>query len=369
MSGASPQATSCVYPPFAPGSGSLSVRADFNGDGYDDVALFYDYGGGHVALFTMSGHGCNSIDQPVRRWDAPYWGGGTKFVTAGDFNGDGRTDVALFYDYGAGHVALFTLTANANGDGGFAAPVRRWDGPYWGGGTRFVPSGDFNGDGKSDLGLFYDYGAGHVALFTLTANAGGGGGFAAPTSRWDGRYWGSGTRFVNAGDFDGDGADDLALFYDYGNGHVGLFTLSANGSDTFTGPFTGWNAPYWGSGTAKMAVGNFNQDGNDDITLLYNYGGGHAALFTLTASAPGDRTFAGPTLIWDDTAWWADATKAVITGGFFAGAVRDGIVLYREDSTGHARLCIASPNGVDGNSPPGCIWDAPHWGTGTRAAF
>src|SRR5262249_41015193 len=151
-------------------------------------------------------------------------------MTTGDFNGDGKADIALFYDYGGGHVAVYTLTADANGDGGFAAPTLAWDGPLWGTGTRFVTVGDFNGDGKRDLALTYDYGGGHVAVLTLTAHANGDGHFAAPVLRWDSPYWGTGTTFATAGDFNADGKDDLALFYEYGGDHVAAFTLPATGN-------------------------------------------------------------------------------------------------------------------------------------------
>ncbi|MFE5395059.1 esterase, partial [Streptomyces sp. NPDC056568] len=50
-------------------------------------------------------------------------------VTSGDFDGDGRTDVGVLYDNGQGtegayRTALWTLTSNG---AGFGAPVRRWD--------------------------------------------------------------------------------------------------------------------------------------------------------------------------------------------------------------------------------------------------
>ncbi|WP_203981656.1 S8 family serine peptidase, partial [Planosporangium flavigriseum] len=104
---------------------SSKLKADFNGDGTDDVAMFYDYGNGNVSLWTMTARN-GALDPPVLRWQDRNWGRGTKFVTAGDFNGDGKADIALFYHYGGNSVALFTLTATGNGDGGLSAPVLRW---------------------------------------------------------------------------------------------------------------------------------------------------------------------------------------------------------------------------------------------------
>jgi hypothetical protein len=102
--------------------------------------------------------------------------------TSGDFNGDGREDLAAFYGYGDGSSALWTFIANA--DGGFAAPVRSWStGP-----GNFVlanfklASGDYNGDGRDDLTTFYGYADSSAALWTFTANTDGG--FAAPVRSW-----------------------------------------------------------------------------------------------------------------------------------------------------------------------------------------
>ncbi|MEV6923654.1 VCBS repeat-containing protein, partial [Dactylosporangium sp. NPDC051485] len=142
-----------------------------------------------VTLFTLTAHtnGDGGFDDATTRWDGPYWGSGTTFLATGDFNGDGKTDIALLYDYNTGgHVTLFTLTAHTNGDGGFDDATTRWDGPYWGSGTTSLATGDFNGDGKTDIALLYDYGTGgDVTLFTLTAHTNGDGGLDGPVTRWD----------------------------------------------------------------------------------------------------------------------------------------------------------------------------------------
>ncbi|MEV6923655.1 FG-GAP-like repeat-containing protein, partial [Dactylosporangium sp. NPDC051485] len=214
------------------GNNTLAAAVANPTSGKTDIALFHDNGGGHVGLSTLTTHanGDGGLDGPITRWDEPAWGSGTTLTAKGDFNGDGKADIALFHDNGSGHVTLSTLTAHTNGDGGFDDVVNRWDGPFWGYGTKFLATGDFNGDGKTDIALFYDYDTGgHVTLFTLTAHTNGDGGFDGPITRWDGPYWGSGTKFLATGDFNGDGKTDIALFYDYDTGgHVTLFTLTAH---------------------------------------------------------------------------------------------------------------------------------------------
>ena len=45
-------------------------------------------------------------------------------MNAGDFNGDGMDDIALYYKYAAQTPAVFTHTANS--DGSFDWPFRRF---------------------------------------------------------------------------------------------------------------------------------------------------------------------------------------------------------------------------------------------------
>lgn len=86
-------------------------------------------------------------------------------------------------------------SAGASGDGALTSPVTRWDDTGFGAKTKFMSSGDFNGDGKDDLGLFYNYGpnSGHVAVFTLTAGASGDGTLASPVTHWDSTIFGANT--------------------------------------------------------------------------------------------------------------------------------------------------------------------------------
>jgi hypothetical protein len=55
----------------------------------------------------------------VGAWEA----GRSRFV-AGDFNGDGRADIGGFYDYGSAHARLFVWDGTTTG---FTGPTQRWD--------------------------------------------------------------------------------------------------------------------------------------------------------------------------------------------------------------------------------------------------
>ncbi|MFJ5275144.1 esterase, partial [Streptomyces parvulus] len=138
---------------------------------------------------------------PVRKWDSTgsiSWDWERSKVTSGDFDGDGRGDVGVLYDNGqasdgANRSALWTLTSNGAGFGG---PVRKWDSTgsiSWDWERSKVTSGDFDGDGRGDVGVLYDNGqasdgASRTALWTLTSS---GAGFGAPVRKWDSASFGS----------------------------------------------------------------------------------------------------------------------------------------------------------------------------------
>jgi hypothetical protein len=112
---------------------------DFNGDGKGDLLHLCcrDY----AHLWTSGGNGAFGVTS-MQPW--PEYGMQIGSWQAGDFNGDGRTDVMhrccrdyahIWFSLGAG---AFTLTS-----------FRPW--PEYGMQTGSWQSGDFNGDGKTDL--------------------------------------------------------------------------------------------------------------------------------------------------------------------------------------------------------------------------
>ena len=342
------------------------VPGDFTGDGKSDVALFYDYGNGHVAIYILPGTASGTFGPAVRAWDAPTWGSGaaTRLVR-GDFNGDGRDDISLFYDYGSNHVALFNLYGTATGT--FGQAVRAWDGPTWGSGaaTRLIP-GDFNGDSRDDISLFYDYGSNHVALFNLYGTTAGT--FGQTVRAWDGPTWGSGaaTRLV-PGDFNGDSRDDISLFYDYGSNHVALFNLYGTTAGNFGQATLAWDGPTWGSGAATRPMpGDYNGDGRDDISLFYDYGGGHIALFLLPSTS-GTR-FDAAVRAWDGPTWGPGSATRLI-GGDTTGDGRDDITLFFDYGSNHVALFTMPGGPASTLGPAQRSWDGPTWGPSANTRF
>ncbi|MEU7306093.1 LamG-like jellyroll fold domain-containing protein [Streptomyces sp. NPDC007206] len=332
-----PQVAALADVPYVP-AGNVIAQAtgDFNGDGKADIAHLIDAGGGHdaitVALADSNGSSVGDGGfQPVRLiWDDLNFGPNTKYMAAGDFNGDGKTDLALYYNYSdnnSQHDAIFTLTAT--GGGGFAAPVKAWDDTAFGSNTKYMAAGDFDGDHKSDLALYYTYSDNqHDAIFTLTAASSGSGTLATPVKRWDDPTFGPNTKMITAGDFNDDHKDDIALYYNYtdnNNQHDAIFTMTAGTAGALAAPTSIWNDTNFGPNTKYMTAGDFNGDGKADIALFYNYTANNNWDVAIF-TMNGSSPVSSPSAVWSQTNWGPNTQY--MTAGDFNGDGKTDLALY-----------------------------------------
>lgn len=159
--------------------------------GLDIVTVNY----GSPTLSFLSGNGDGTFEAPVNSPTGVVSGQSTWYGAAGDFNADGKLDVAVPV-YG-GDLLVFL----GNGDGTFtaAAPI------VGGGGDANVVVADFNRDGKADIATAYSMTASISVMFSN-----GDGTFAPPvvTPVTGLNYYFSD---MAAADINGDGAPDLVF--------------------------------------------------------------------------------------------------------------------------------------------------------------
>ena len=307
-----------------------TVSGDFNGDGKDDVALFTMMKASTVQIDVLFSNGTEFIKQS-NIWNSGVgWNVGmfTHRMVVGDFNGDKKDDIAAFYDYGNGECRVFVW--ESTGDG-FRL---QWN--YWYMSTGYYPTrindrvvaGDFNGDGKDDICAFYDYGKGECRAFVWEST---GSKFNMDWNYW---YMQSGfdasrldTRVVT-GDYNGDKKDDICAFYDYGNGECRAFVWES-GSKKLN---LKWNYWYMSSGftasrlNGRVTAGDYNGDGKDDICAFYDYGKGELRAFVWQSTGSALK------LNWN---WWYmksgfysdNLTGRVVTGDF-NGDKKDDVGAY-----------------------------------------
>jgi hypothetical protein len=138
--------------PWSDGTYRILV-ADFNGDGKDDLFLQRNAPGDHYLLLAEEG-GIGAISQSLPNDAAGLdWSSAAHRLVAGDFNGDGRSDLFLQSSDPEGLHAV--MSADAEGLFSAEAPDQSWNEGYagfdWAQSASLVYAGDFNGDGRADL--------------------------------------------------------------------------------------------------------------------------------------------------------------------------------------------------------------------------
>jgi hypothetical protein len=179
-------------------------------------------------------------------------------VAVGDFNEDGRTDVAVAVD--TGQLRLNVMFGNGDGTFPNAAIAGNCTGV-----VNNVVVADFNGDRHLDLATSYTDETTTDTLVALFLGYGDGG-FAAPVTTLAS---GSDPQNLVAGDFNGDGRIDLAEFSvgQSGSGE-GLTLLLAAANGTYSSTF--YPVSGFGSQPAGGAVGDFNGDGIADLATVWD---------------------------------------------------------------------------------------------------
>lgn len=280
---------------------------DFDGDGTLDSAVLYDYGNANARLWLFLNNQGTGTMTPVMAW----YGGPSGFdasrakMTSGDFDGDGKTDVAMLYDYGGGTSRLLIFKSDGvsftwseawySGNGGFDMNRAK------------ITAGDYDNDGKDEVGALYDYGDSNSRIWIFDRQDNGA---FTPIQGWFSAGFDANRAKITSGDCDGDGKADISALYDYGGSTSRLWIFKSDGA-SFT-PNMAW---YSGSGgfdaeRAKIASGDFDNNGKSDVALLYDYGNATTRVWTMISAG---LTFT-PNVAWYGGEGGFDANRAKMEG-------------------------------------------------------
>jgi len=311
-----------IFGSWAANPAAKKLMGDFDGNGWQDVALIGMPGFSTIPIAFSRGDGTFFLrNQPIDQF--AYWASLPGVVPlVGDFNGDQFADIALTGRYGWTTVPVALSMGPEQGFGRFLVytePIPNF--AFWASDTAAAKiTGDFNGDGRTDIAL-----TGVAGWSTLpVAFSNGFGGFdvtnqpisgagiplSAPPhnfASWASRTGTFGDRVQKiAGDFNGDGRTDIALVgtcfpqrayyngsaYDgcsipmaFSNGN-GTFTVTAKSDDfSWCWPNQTWcNAQYpftvntfvrsmadWPAADYRVVSGDFNGDGRADLAVTGYY--------------------------------------------------------------------------------------------------
>lgn len=265
------------------------TSGDFNNDGYDDIAMIYDYNYDNSDVSFLVADLLFSTGKSFQRhfkyglWLKPGEGyNQTGKPVTGDYDGDGIDEIAIFYDHGTNRTKFQVLRLTGRDE----QMGRTWLN-YPNNIDRManrIVTGDFNNDGYDDITMIYCNNfppkvSTRAYVFLSTGN-----GFQLPSNAG---WWGTSNFFGDnhpdrvqglvAGDFDRDGYDDISLIHlEQDNANASYiettYVLSSTGSK-FRPPYPfdkhylnlnlqryQWHAGY--------TSGDYNNNGQSDISYL-----------------------------------------------------------------------------------------------------
>jgi uncharacterized protein (TIGR03437 family) len=232
----------CTTPSFARNSYPVSDRprdaaaGDFNQDGRPDLAVATsDFD--KVSVLLGQGNGTFGAATNFDTGDFPI------AIVTGDFNADGRLDVVTANQPTTNNVSLLL----GNGSGGLGAPTNF----SVSGSPTHLAHGDFNGDSRLDLAL--PVFPNNVAILLGQS----GGGFAAATNF----TVGSSPEWIAVGDFNRDNRADLVTA-NFGSNNISILLGNGMGGFAATVNFNSGSSP------VAIAVADFNADNAPDLAVV-----------------------------------------------------------------------------------------------------
>jgi hypothetical protein len=283
-------------PPPPASTGSVLLRADFNGDGRSDV-LWFNPSTGQSSIWFMNG---TATPPTVSVPSVPV---GWAPVVTGDFNGDGKSDI-FWRNASTGQTSVWLMNG-ATYMVTYATPTvpGPWTPPA---------SADLDGNGRSDI-IWHNPSTGQTSFWMFSGT----GSFSTLT----GPNAPNGYTLRATGDFNGDGRGDL-FWHNTSTGQTLVWLMNGTGVSSSFAMFT--------PPTAWIVAGSvdFNGDLRSDI-LWFNTSTGQTSIWLMNGTAS-PTSLTGPTS----------------AAGFVPAGLGDyngngtGDIFWRNPSTGQTRVWL-----------------------------
>ncbi len=315
---------------FATGSNPQSVSVgDFNGDGRTDLVVANYTSNTVSVLLNTTALGATTASFAPQQTFAT--GSHPESVSAGDFNGDGRPDLAVA-NWGASTVSvLLNTTASGATTASFAPQQTFATGSY----PECVAVGDFNADGRVDLAVA-NFGFSTVSVLLNTTVAGAG----TPNFTAQKTFaTGSAPYSVSVGDFNGDGRPDLVVA-NYTSNTVSVL-LSTTASGATTPSFAAQQTFATGFNPYSVSVSDFNADGKPDLAVADGVPYAVSVLLNTTAAGATTPSFTA------QQAFAAGSYPWFVSAGDFNADSRADLVVANNGASNVSVLLNTTAMGAD----------------------
>ena len=310
-------------------SGQFAIMGSAD-DEYNDVVMLHQ-AGAYTYIDVLKGDVYDNrvLDKNVSSFNYDLSKVDGRMV-AGDFNRDGwHNDFALIYEVSASTMRIDVFVSNNASNPSFTqSTFLTLTGYNASNVTGRVVSGDFDRDGYwDDIAMFYDYGNGETRIHMFQSN-GSTFSYSGNSGWWSTQGYTAGqiTDRVVSGDFDQDGKeDDIAAFYDYGGGQTRIHVWLSTGSSFAYQSGNGWWSSYgYSAGQVSGRVVAVNIDRSSKIfddIAVFYDYGGGQTRMHVFESTGSSFNYSGP------TGWWSSNgyTASQITGKVAAIDTRSGI--------------------------------------------
>jgi len=230
--------------------------ADFNGDGKPDIAVVNSENNNVEILLNNTVQGSATANftaaAVVGAGNTPIW------VAAADFNGDGKPDLAILDNGSSSVLILLNTTVPGSSTPTF---VVGGSGPV-GGGPQMLAIGDFNGDGKPDVAV-PNQGSNSISVLLNQTEPGSMTASLVPGATIS---IGSYTSWVSVADIDGDGRPDIVVTSPGNNTIPILLNQTVPGATTAS--FKLLSSPGVGSEPSALAIADFSGSGLQDLAVI-----------------------------------------------------------------------------------------------------